>query len=319
MSWNQFQKEYAGRGYSDTAKSKLYERAKSGVINPKASEEANVGKFQTFKKAIESFNLEYYPPLENPETPRQVRIRQWEVVENFKRERRKLRNEWFSTTDVEKKLSLRDEIEKLSRLIEKLKLEIETVPDIFPKGSWQQFEHEISGAFGILFSPAKLSELYKKTKDDVISGKYANFKTAVKNRFGAKQTSVSPPPPPLPPRVTSISTFVPKTIEQMRQEAKEEVASRMEQMRREAKEEVATRIQVQPPRDTYYDPESVQARLQQAMSKFKPENEALLEYRRELRNLISAKMDLVRQNRIDEVGKIDEQIKILNRKIASLS
>jgi len=312
MSWNQFQKEFAGRGYDDTTKSKLYNLVKDRVINPRARDESNVGKFSTFREAIRAFNNQDYPPLENPETPRQVRIQQLEVIMNLNRQRRKLRDELILTMDAEKRGVLKDDIEKLSRGIEKLKLEIEYEPIDAKDGSWQQFEHEMSGTFNILFSSRKLSELYKKTKGDVLSGKYPDFRTAVHAViYGIKQPYEPPPPlPSLPPRVVydpivlSTSTFVPKTVEQIRQEAREEVASR---------------VQVQPPKDTYYDPESVQTRLQQAMLKFKPEDEALLEYRRQLRKLINTKMNLVIQKRVDEVGQIDEQIKILNHKIAFLS
>jgi hypothetical protein len=320
MSWNQFQKEFAGRGYSDTAKSKLYNLVKDRVINPRARDESNVGKFSTFREAIRAFNNQDYPPLENPETPRQVRIQQLEVIMNLNRQRRRKYDELKITTDTDKKLALREEIGELSKVINKLKLEIEFEKEIFPEGSWQQFEHEMSGT---LWSSTKKSELYERTKNDVLSGKYPNFRVAVHALIFGTNTMRDPlvskgqeifKPSELP--VYKPSTLVPEIVEQAQEPQKEYVKMPLVYDYQAIKDRLDARLQKMEKRDQD-NKDRIEVQKQE-WKKMKELSDKVKQKNQQLVKMMSTYMTLLSNKNLNEALLLKKQIDLLQSEIKEL-
>lgn len=174
MSWQEFQKEMKGRGYSDAYKSLIYDTFKNAVVNPKKSPEENQGKFETFRDAMRAFSEQ--PQTMDIKTENELI---YYAILDLTRQRRIKFKELRLTTDESLREQIKQQIADLSSKIDRLRRKIREIEIVYPVGSWQQFEYEMSPFYTKRFSAKQLSQLYNQTKDDVISGKYPNFTQAV--------------------------------------------------------------------------------------------------------------------------------------------
>lgn len=317
MSWNQFQKEFANKGYNDSTKSSMYERLKNYVINPKESDEANKGKYPTFVEAMRARSKEPLPLLQNPKTERELYIKKLGMIINLSQERRRKEMQLRETSDLYLRELLQSDIEHLSRLIEKLKsvLPIPPIPPdpIAPEGLWQQFEHEMSVSSGKYLSKKKLSKIYKAIKEDVLSGKYPNFIEAMRayelNLFRAKKSKSAEPAPltikqpvPIIQKPEPVTIFVPKTLQEIQAEAKKEVESR--------REEIASKIHA----ELYQKEAAILERRENAIMKFNKENEL----RKQIQEFLKIKKVLLLQGKLGEVADVDKQLEMLKKNLLAL-
>lgn len=316
MSWNQFQKEFANKGYSDSTKSLLYNRLKNYVINPKESDETNIGKYSTFTQALRESAMEPWPILKNPDTERQVRIQKYGMIINLSKERQRKEKKLKETTDVQTRELLQNDIQSLNRLIEKLVSVLPTPPDLIsPEGLWQQFEHEMSVSSGKLFSKRQLSEMYEAIKADVLSGKYPNFiqamrayklslirakalKSAKKEEPGSL---VIEQPAPLIKKPEQATIFAPKTLQEIQSEVKKDLESRREEMS----------LKIKSSTDSLH---SIQERREAAIIKFNKENEL----RMQIKNFLKIKKALLLEGKLDEVADVDTHLETLKQNLQSL-